>query len=147
MTTNTTTNTIVPSSVVDSLLGAYRAHVLGRPLPTPAVVSFNPDVRQISVQPGGALDLCSKLGNLLVWAYTLADVTATWWHTPEHSLHITINGRTTGGVRMKVYAGGSFNQAQGLVQLGVDQREGVSLDELYTLTGLLREAPYEREAA
>jgi hypothetical protein len=147
MTTNTATNLIVPASAVDSLLGAYRAHVLGRPLPTPVTVTFNPDVRQISVQAGGNLDLCSRLANLLVWAYTLADVTATWWHTPDETLHATITGRTTGGTRMKVYAGGPFDQTQGLVQLDLDQREGVSLDELYTLANLLREAQHEREAA
>jgi hypothetical protein len=144
---NTNTDLIVTASAVDSLLGAYRAHVLSRPLPAPVAVSFNPDVRQISVQPGGDLDLCSRLGSLLVWAYTLSDVTATWWHTPEGTLHITINGRTSGGARMKVYAGGPVAQAQGLVQLDPDQREGVSLDELYTLANLLREAQHEREAA
>src|SRR6266536_2846841 len=100
-----TTDTLTRTSTVDSLIGAYRAHVLSRPLPTPVSVSFNPSVRQISVQPGGALDLCSRLGNLLVWAFTLTDVTATWWHTPEGALHITIKGRTNGGARMKVYAG------------------------------------------
>jgi hypothetical protein len=142
-----TTNTLTTSSTVDSLIGAYRSHVLGRTLPAPVMLNLDPALREVAVQPGGGLDLYSRLANVLVWAYTLADVTATWWHTPDHALHITVTGRTAGGARMRVYASGSFTAAQGLVQLTPGQREGVSLDELYTLAALLRETHHEREAA
>jgi hypothetical protein len=137
---------LTTSTAVDSLIGAYRSHVLGRPLPAPASVDFILGPRQIGVQVAG-VGLGSCLANLLVWAYTLADVTAQWWHTPSGNLHVTVTGRTAGGARMRVYSGGDFAASHGLVQLDPDQREGVSLDELYTLVNLLREAQREREAA
>jgi hypothetical protein len=142
-----TTNTLVITSTVDALVGAYRSHVLGRSLPAVVSLHLIPGTREISVQPDGGQDLCSHLSNILVWAYTLADVTAQWWHTDGGSLHISITGRTTGGARMKVYGGGPFTQSLGLVPLAQGDQEGVSLDELYTLAGLLREAQHEREAA
>lgn len=142
-----TTNTITTISTVDSLIGAYRSHVLGRLLPTPAVVTFYPDTSEINVQPTGSLDLCSRLSNVLVWAYTLVDVTAQWRHTTDGALHVTVNGRTTNGAHMTVYGGGRFAECLGLVQLAPNQSEGVSLDELYTLIGLLRDGQHEREAA
>lgn len=139
--------TLTVPSPVDALLGAYRSHVLGRSLPVPAVVGFTTSVREIDVQPGGGVDLCSHLAGMLVWAHTLADVTARWRHTADHRLHVTILGRTAGGTRMRVYGGADFSQCQDLVSLAAGEQEGVSLDELYTLVGLLREAQHEREAA
>lgn len=146
-----TNNTLTTSSILDSMIGAYRAHVLGRPLPTPVNLDFTPGRGEIAVQPAGGLDLCTNLANLLVWAYTLTDVTAEWWHTSDGSLHVTVSGRTAGGARMRVYSGGAFTKCNGLVRLEAGDKEGVSLDELYTLTALLREATRdaerEREAA
>jgi hypothetical protein len=142
-----TTKTITVPSTVDSLMGAYRSHVLGRTLPAPASVDIVTGAREIFVQPGSGPNLCSVLGNLLVWAYTLVDVTAQWWHTDSDSLHITITGRTAGGTRMKVYSGATFTDSLGLVPLARGEREGVSLDELYTLLGLLREDQHEAEPA
>jgi hypothetical protein len=141
------TTTLTVPSPVDALLGAYRAHVLGRSLPVPAAVGFTPSVREVDVQPGGGVDLCSHLASMLVWACTLTSVTARWWHTADHRLHVTIIGKTAGGTRMRVYGGGSFSECQGLVRLATGEKEGVSLDELYILVGLLREAQHEREAA
>lgn len=138
---------LTTSTAVDSLIGAYRAHVLGRPLPMPAMVNFMVSAREIDVQPAGGIDLCTHLANLLVWAYTLTDVTARWWQTTDHGLHVTITGRTAGGTRMRIYGGGEFSQCLGLVHLTAGQQEGVSLDELYTLVNLLREAKQEREVA
>ena len=68
--------TLTLPTPVDALLGAYRAHVLGRSLPVPAALGFTPSTREIEVQPGGGVDLCSHLASVLVWAYTLTDVTA-----------------------------------------------------------------------
>ena len=140
-------NTIATTYTVDGLFGAYRSHVLGRLLPEPTSVHVTPGTREISVQPGGNLDLCSRLGSILVWAFTLADVTASWWHTPDGSLHISVHGRTTGGVRVKVYGGGSFAESLDLVSLDAGESEGVSLDELYALACLLRDGQHEREVA
>jgi hypothetical protein len=140
-------NTLTVASTVDSLIGAYRSHLLGRPLPAPVSVDFTPGPREIGVQVDSGPDLGACLAKLLVWAYTLTEVTAQWWHTPSRNLHVTVTGRTAGGARMRVYTGGTFTHCHGLVRLGVDMREGVSLDELYTLTSLLREAQHEREAA
>ncbi|MBB4903989.1 hypothetical protein [Actinophytocola algeriensis] len=135
-------------STMDSLIGAYRSHVLGRNLPDPASLDFTPSTRLIMVQPSGGLDLSSRLGGLLVWAYTLTDLTASWTHTADDRLHVGVNGRTAGGARITVYSGGPFAECCGLVPLAHDQREGVSLDELYTLVGLLREhGQHEREVA
>lgn len=139
---------LTTQSTTDSLIGAYRSHVLGRNLPDPATLNFFPSTRQIAVQPSAGLDLCSRLGGVLVWACTLTDVTASWWHTPDDALHVRVSGRTAGGTRLRVYGGGPFAQCCGLVSLGLNEQEGVSLDELYTLVSLLREhGQHDREAA
>src|SRR6476469_1035068 len=144
-----TNNTLTMASTVDSLIGAYRSHVLGRPLPLPVSVDFTPGPREIGVQVGAGPKLGPCLARLLLWTYTLADVTAQWWHTPSNNLHVTVHGRTAGGARMRVYSSGPFTDCLGLVRLDLGEKEGVSLDELYTLTALLREAPSDsdREAA
>lgn len=123
---------------IDTLIGAYRSHVLGRNLPNPASVVFS-STREIMVQPSGGLDLWSRLSGVLLWACTLNELTASWSHTPDDRLHVRITGRTAGGVPIVVYGGGSFDECCGLVPLGLDEREGVSLDELYALVSLLRE--------
>lgn len=135
------------TTTVDSLFQAYRSHVLGRSLPEPTSIQLMTGAREIAIQPGGALDLCSRLGAILVWAATLADVTADWWHTPEGSLHITVEGRTAGGVRIKVYGGGAFAESLGLVSLDAGHSEGATLDELYALACLLRDGQHDREVA
>jgi hypothetical protein len=142
-----TTTSLTTTSTVDSLLGAYRSHVLGRSLPGLAALHITPGTREISIQPGGGTDLCTHLSNVLVWAHTMAEVTAEWWHTDSGSLHVSVTGRTAGGVRMKVYGGGAFTQTLGLVPLDQGQREGVSLDELYALACLLRDGQHEQEVA
>jgi hypothetical protein len=134
-----TSKTVTVLSTMDTLLGAYRSHVLGRTLPEPASLNVIPGTREIAVQANGGLDVVAHLGNLLLWACTLTEVTAEWWHTDGGRLHISITGRTSGGVRMKVYGGCEFAESAGLVQLDPGQEDNVSLDELYTLVGLLRE--------
>ena len=79
------------------------------------------------------------LGELLLWAYTLGQVSARWWHTPGGRLHLSIDGRASTGVALKVYGGISFDHCAGLVRLTPGEAERVSLDEIYTLLGLLRE--------
>jgi hypothetical protein len=134
-----TNNALVTASTVDSLIGRFRAHVLGRSLPAPAYVRLDVLGRIVSVHPHGSRDLAGKVGNLLLWAHTLSDVTAEWWRTEEDRLLITVFGRTSGGLRMEIYTGGPFDQCTGLVALAVGESEGVSLDELYALVCLLGE--------
>jgi hypothetical protein len=141
------TNILTTTSAVGSMLSAFRAHVRGRVLPAPVSLSFEASVREVWLQPEGGPDLVQHLGNVLLWAYTLVDVTATWQHTTDGRLHVTVLGRTASGTRMKVYGGGSFNDCQGLVPLVAGEAEGVSLDELFTLHGLIRHGQHEREVA
>lgn len=143
-----TTNTIATTSTIDSLIGGFRAHLLGRSLPAPVSVTFHPKDGEVMVMPEGGLDLPLKLSNLLLWAYTLAEVTAEWTHNQAGRLHVSVRGRTNGGVHIQVYSGGEFTDCLGLVQLDAGETEGVSLDELFTLVGLLREhGQHEREVA
>jgi hypothetical protein len=124
-------------------------------LPAPVSLTFSANVREIAVQPEGGTDLVQHLGNVLLWAFTLSDVTARWWRTHEDRLHVSVLGRTASGTRMKVYGGGAFSDCRGLVSLAVDESEGVSIDELFTLLGLLRDehgdehrdGQHEREVA
>jgi hypothetical protein len=141
------TNILATTSTVGSMLGAFRAHVRGRVLPAPVSLSFEASMREIWLQPEGSADLVQQLGNVLLWAYTLSDLTATWQHTTDGRLHVSVCGRTTNGTRMKVYGGGSFADCQGLVPLAAGEAEGVSLDELFTLLALLRDGRREREVA
>jgi hypothetical protein len=144
-------NILATTSAVGSMLSAFRSHIRGRVLPAPVSLTFSADKREIGVQPEGGADLVQHLGNVLMWAFTLSEVTAQWWRTGEDRLHVSVHGRTVSGARMKVYGGGAFSDCRGLVDLALDESEGVSIDELYTLQGLLREqerdGQHEREVA
>jgi len=141
-----TTNMPVPSTM-DLLMGGYRAHVHGRSLPAPVLIAFRPGEALVEVQPHGGLDLVCVLGNVLLWASTLGEVTARWTHTPDDRLHVSVRGRGACGVQFLLYGGGEFAECLGLVQLAPGQRDGVSLDELYALVCLLRDGQNEREVA
>ena len=141
------THTQSVPSTLDLLFGGYRAHVHGRNLPAPVHVAFDPTDAEIRVQPLGGLDLARKLGNVLLWAATLAEVNAELTHTTSGRLHVSVHGRGASGVRFQIYGGGEFAKCLGLVQLAAGQHEGVSLDELYALVCLLRDGQHEREVA
>jgi hypothetical protein len=102
------------------------------------MVSLEPTLSRISIQAGHHPDALDHLGELLLWAYTLDQVSAWWWHTPGGRFHISIDGRAGTGVALKVYGAISFEHCAGLVQLTLGEVEGVSMDEIYTLLGLLR---------
>jgi hypothetical protein len=135
----TTNKALIVASTVDSLIGGLRAHLLGRSLPAPAYVHLDVHSREVSVQPQPQPDVVGTIGHLLLWAHTLVDVTATWWRTAEERLHVTVYGRTAGGLRMDVYGAAEFSDCADLVRLDRGESESVSLDELYTLACLLRE--------
>ena len=63
------------------LTEAWRALLIECPLPEPALVSLEPSVNRITIQAGGRQDPLNHLAELLLWAYTLEQVTARWWHT------------------------------------------------------------------
>lgn len=137
-------NILATNSVTGSLLSAFRAHVRGRVLPAPISLTFDGKSREIAVQPEGALNLATQLGNVLLWAYTLSEVTAKWWRTDGDRLHISVRGRTLSGARIRVYGGGHFDECLGLVALAPNEADGVSVDELYLFLSQLREG---KEAA
>src|SRR5262249_22138045 len=101
MTTTSSSKTLTTTSTVDALMGGYRSHVLGRPLPNPAAVHFDSYGPEVSVQPNGGPNSLLHLSNILVWACSLDDVTAEWWRTDDDRLHVTVRGRTGGGTRIK----------------------------------------------
>jgi hypothetical protein len=141
-------NILTTTSTVGSLLSAFRAHIRGRVLPAPVSLTFDAKAREIAIQPEGALDLAQQLGNVLLWAYTLSDVTAKWWRTDGDRLHISIRGRTASGARVRVFGGGHFSECLGLVQLAHDESDGVSVDELYQFHSQLRvNGQHEQEVA
>jgi hypothetical protein len=122
-----------------TLTETWRALLTDCPLPEPALVSLEPTVNRITIQAGVRQDPLNHLAELLLWAYTLEQVTAQWWHTRDGHLHLTIHGRTPAGVAVKVYGGIPFDSCAGLVPLALDESEGVSLNEIYTLLSLLRD--------
>jgi hypothetical protein len=148
MSKSTPSNIVTTTSVVGSLLSAFRAHIRGRVLPAPISLSFDAKGREIAIQPEGALDLATQLGNVLLWAYTLSDVTAKWWRTDSDRLHISVTGRTISGARVRVYGGGHVSECLHLVALGPNETDGVSIDELYLFQSQLRDRrQHEREVA
>ncbi len=148
MDTNTSSNILTTTAPVGSLLRAFRAHVRGRNLPVPVSLTFDAKSREIAIQPEGAANLAAQLGNILLWAYTLSDVTAKWWRTDGVRLHISVRGRTASGARVRVYGGGHFTETLGLVQLTPNQTDGVSIDELYRFhTEIRTDRQHEREVA
>ncbi|WP_246271889.1 hypothetical protein [Amycolatopsis acididurans] len=120
---------------LERLASAFWAHLRAHPLPDPCMVSLRPADGEVDVQVA-ATAAVMHLSELLVWAYTLESVTASWWRTDHGSLHLTVEGRAQ-GVRFHVYGGIGFHHCAGLVPLAVDASEGVSIDELYTLRDLL----------
>ncbi|GAB1515656.1 hypothetical protein [Actinophytocola sp. KF-1] len=140
LTNKTTTGTSEDlMSTVDVLMRAFRAHTRGRCLPAPYMLSFSPRSRQMDVMPEGSGDFARLLANVLLWAHTLSDVTATWSRTGSDNLHVVVIGRTNIGARMRVFCVGDFTDCAGLVTLDPGQHDGVSLDELFALACLLRE--------
>ena len=135
-----TKNALTIASTVDSLIGQFRAHLLGRALPAPAYVELDVTGRRLAVQVDHGTNTSQRLASLLLWAHTLDEVTVGWWRTTADSLHITVDGRTTGGLPMRLYMGVPFTDAAGLVRLAPDEHDIASLDEVFTLATLLREA-------
>jgi hypothetical protein len=134
-----TTPTNTSATRMATLTEAWRALLHDCPLPEPALVSLEPTVNRITIQAGGTQNPLDHLAELLLWAYALEQVTAEWWHTRHGHLHLTVHGRTPTGVALKVYGAIPFADCAGLVALAADESEGVSLDEIYTLLGLLRD--------
>lgn len=122
-------------STLEFLTGAFWAHLKDHALPEPCMVTLNPRTPEVDIQVAAA-EPVRHLTDLL-WAYTLDQVTATWWHTHSGDLHVTIYGRSNGGARFRVYGGVPYTRCSGLVPLTVRESEGVSVDELYTLRDLL----------
>jgi hypothetical protein len=131
-------NTHAAGTRLTALTEAWRAFLRDYPLTEPAMVSLEPTHYRISIQAGQHQNALDLLGELL-WAYTLDQVSAQWWHSPGGRLLISIDGRASTGVALKVYGAISFDHCAGLVQLTPGEAEGVSLNEIYTLLGLLRE--------
>jgi hypothetical protein len=131
-------NTHTAGTRLPALTEAWRAFLRGCAVAEPAVVSLEPTLYRISIQAGHHQDALGHLGELLLWAHTPDQVSAWWWHTPGGSLHLSIDGRASTGVALKVYGGIPFEHCAGLAQLTPGEAEGVSLDEIYTLLGLLR---------
>ena len=125
-------------STLEFLTGAFWAHLKEHPLPEPCMVTLNPRTPEVDIQVAAA-EPVQHLADLLLWAYTLAQVTATWWHTQSGDLHITVYGRSSRGARFRVYGGVPYARCAGLVPLTVGESEGVSVEELYTLRDLLGE--------
>ena len=142
------TNTLPVPSTLDLLLGGFRAHLHGRILPAP-VARVLPRQRRRDrraargrARPGPQARQRPALGR------TRSPRSAPSGRTPtRRPVHVTVRGRTTSGARVQVYGGGDFTECLGLVQLAPGEREGVSLDELFALVCLLREAQREREVA
>jgi hypothetical protein len=132
-------NTHAAGTRLTALTEAWRAFLRGYPLAEPAMDSLEPTLYRITIQAGHHQNALDLLGELLLWAYTLDQVSAQWWHTPGGRLHISVHGRASTGVALRVYGGIPFDHCGGLVQLSPGEAEGVSLDEIYTLLGLLRE--------
>jgi hypothetical protein len=132
-------NTHAAGTRLTALTEAWRAFLRDCPLAEPAMVSLEPTLSRISIQAGHHQDALDHVGELLLWAYTLDQVRARWWHTPDGSLHVSIDGRASTGVALKAYGGIPFDHCAGLVRLAIGESEGVSLDEIYTMLGLLRE--------
>jgi hypothetical protein len=110
-------NTHAAGTRLTALTEAWRAFLRGCPLAEPAMVSLEPTLYRISIQAGNHQDALDHLGELLLWAYTLDQVSARWRHTSGGRLHISIDGRASTGVALKVYGGIPLDHCAGLVQL------------------------------
>jgi hypothetical protein len=126
-------------TALEALTGALRTHLTTYPVPVPCSIRLELNRPRIEVQIDAARHPADDLAELLIWAYTLHGVTASWWHTPSGNLHVTIEGRTTGGVAFSVFSGIDYQRTAGLVSLAPNTSECIALDELSALVGQLRE--------
>jgi hypothetical protein len=98
------------NSTVD-LLDAIYTHLAEFELPAFASVHVAtpiPGEEGITVQLA-CHDLPDIAATLLAWADTLTAVTAQAWRVPSgHSVHVSVTGQLTRGVRIRVYGGMSF---------------------------------------
>ncbi|HEX3646893.1 MAG TPA: hypothetical protein VHV49_00620 [Pseudonocardiaceae bacterium] len=115
-------------------------------LPEPVMISLDYHDARISIQPAvnAYTDPVAVLSALLLWSRLLHGITATWRHSPEGNLHITIDGRLQSGTRVRLYQGVPFDTVREWVLLAPGQRDSVSLDEL---AGLIRDLHTTRPAA
>jgi hypothetical protein len=103
------------------------------------MVSLEPTLYRITIQARHHQNALDHVGELLLWAYTLDQVSAQWSHTPDGRLHLSIDGRASTGVALKVYGAIPLRSLRRPRAANPGEAEGVSLDEIYTLLGLLRE--------
>ncbi|WAL65917.1 hypothetical protein ORV05_34535 [Amycolatopsis cynarae] len=125
-------------STLEHLATAFFDHTRRNPLPEPCTVTLQamrPEV-EVQIEPGPTV---AHLSGLLAWAATLDHVEARWGHTRYGDLHISVQGLTQGGVRLRVYGGISFDDCHGLVSLDGEGYQSVTLDELSTLRDLLQD--------
>lgn len=122
---------------LEELSAAFWAHVGELPVREPACVTFDPQPEQIDVQVGVGGPVVDRLADLIVWARSLDEVTAELWHTDSGSLHITVEGRTSGGTRFRVYLGLYWPTIGGVVALERGATRAVSIDVLEALRDVL----------
>jgi hypothetical protein len=124
------------TTTVVALLDSLRAHLTGFELPDLCSVhvtrSFSgPHVTaQLAYHPAPQIT-----SGLLAWADTLTDVTAEAWRVPSgDSVHLSVIGRLSGGVLVRVYGGMPFTEHAPGCDLAPDATTTVALTVLQEQT-------------
>jgi hypothetical protein len=135
MSTSTNTTARATAQLVSALQGFLAINAL----PDPATATLDVKTATLAIQPDVAAhqDPVAVISTLLLWTRGLSAVTARWWRPSQNDLHITIAGRLSGGVQVRVYKGLPYDTVREWVLLDGDHAEGVSLDELAWLIGQL----------
>jgi hypothetical protein len=125
------------NATLDTLIGALYGHRACHCLPEPVTVGF--DLAQLGIEI--QVSLADTASALLAWARSLDQVTVSGWRHQEDRLHLTVLGRTIGGIRVRVYGGMPYAPSADLLTVAVDQSVPLTLDELALLCGLLADTP------
>ena len=113
---------------ITTYLDSIREHLTTFDLPEPwnVTVAGNPVIgrERVSVQlAGGVLPQVAAV--LLAWAYTLTEISAEAWRTPDgDSVHLAVRGRLADGTTVRVFDGIGHDARFGLEP---KERRAVSL--------------------
>jgi hypothetical protein len=124
------------NATLDTLVGALYGHLAGRRLPAPINVGFDMLAGKIDLQidMGGSV---VRLDALVAWGRSLDQAVVTGWRTRDDNVHVTVAGRTAGGIRVTVYGGVPYAEVVDLLVVATGDTATLTLDELAALRATL----------
>jgi hypothetical protein len=119
-----------------TVLDQFRGHLTEHDLPEVVSLTLTLYGQGASAQVTHDTDQ-EAAGNLLGWAHSLSLVRVKAWRPPSspYALHVTVRGRTSGGLKVEVYASVDYDPVGPGGVLEPGGRADQTLDELRAHAG------------